>query len=376
MPYQNEHAARLENPDKFSKDSFRRTDGGKLYNRIDVPKTISIIWGKLRDKDSADDPVIPQALRFPVKNWSVSEAKAWLKDNKINADRFEQAEPKKAHENKGDKMLYKSFRFELGTLDKAMTETEDGLLISKFTGAMATSDKDRSNHIIEAGAFDKSLKRYRKENRSISLYYNHQTYDKLPIGIIDPKTIKYIDGKWMIEGQINRKTDDGNNIYWLMKQGALSDLSIGASVIDYEDDEDKNILYLKQLELWEVSIVGEPANPKAMVDIVKSMISETQNKTIEASEAESEEVSREETEIAACSKNDVDKINLTVVKSLSTKKAFNTLLVDTKLFSLRACEYLASCFNPKSLNDLETNLILTKLNILIDKLSIVRDRET
>ena len=71
MPYPNEHSARLVDPDQF--EESRRTNGGNLYNRVDVPVTIAIIWGR------KGDAWMPQALRFPTKDWTADEAKAWLK---------------------------------------------------------------------------------------------------------------------------------------------------------------------------------------------------------------------------------------------------------------------------------------------------------
>ena len=83
MPFPGEHSARLKNPKDFAADSFRRTNGGTIYGKIKVPKTIAIIWAKLKGKSKPSDPVIPQALRFPTKSWSVQKAKKWLKDNNV-----------------------------------------------------------------------------------------------------------------------------------------------------------------------------------------------------------------------------------------------------------------------------------------------------
>jgi len=92
-PYPNEHSARLIDPAKF--DKFRRKADGKLYNKIKVPATIDVIWGHL--KDGADDDWTTQALRFPTKDWTVAEAKAWLKDNDVKYIDFEPAkEPEKS----------------------------------------------------------------------------------------------------------------------------------------------------------------------------------------------------------------------------------------------------------------------------------------
>jgi len=92
-PYPNEHSARLVDPAKF--DKFRRKADGKLYNSIKVPATIDVIWGHL--KDGEDDDWAAQALRFPTKDWTEAEAKAWLKDNEVKYTDFEPAkEPEKS----------------------------------------------------------------------------------------------------------------------------------------------------------------------------------------------------------------------------------------------------------------------------------------
>ena len=96
MPYENEHSARLKNPKDFEPDSYRRTDGGKIYGSIKVPKTIAIIWAKLKGKSKPKDPVMPQALRFPIKSWTVQKAKAWLKENNVKYQKFEPAKKEKS----------------------------------------------------------------------------------------------------------------------------------------------------------------------------------------------------------------------------------------------------------------------------------------
>jgi hypothetical protein len=94
MPYANEHSARLKDPDDFAADSFRRKADGTIYGSIKVPATIDVIWGKLKEHDDPSDQPIPQALRFPTKDWTADEAKAWLKENKVKYIDFEPAEKK------------------------------------------------------------------------------------------------------------------------------------------------------------------------------------------------------------------------------------------------------------------------------------------
>ncbi len=160
-------------------------------------------------------------------------------------------------------ILYKSFAFELINIEQ---ETKGTQQIGVFEGAMATEDKDRGNDIIAPEAFDNTLKRYKKQKRNIKVFYNHNT-SNVPVGIIPIKTVSKDGKKWLIKGELNLDTQLGREVYSSMKQGALTDLSIGFSII--EQDFKNNMRIIKDLELWEVSIVSEPMNPKAVINEVK-----------------------------------------------------------------------------------------------------------
>lgn len=122
MPYPNEHSARLKDPKDFDSKSFRRTNGGTIYGKIKVPKTIAIIWAKLKSKSKPGDPPHPQALRFPVKNWTVQKAKKWLKDNKVKFQKFEPAKKKEKQSMSEDTAPTKACIFN----DNAVVTFADG----------------------------------------------------------------------------------------------------------------------------------------------------------------------------------------------------------------------------------------------------------
>jgi HK97 family phage prohead protease len=67
-------------------------------------------------------------------------------------------------------------------------------------------------------------------------------------------------------------TEDGNDTYTLLKMGALDSLSIGYTVVDAEltTIAGNTVRVLKQLDLWEVSIVTFPANEQAKITGVKN----------------------------------------------------------------------------------------------------------
>ena len=131
-PYPNEHSARLQDPNKFDTKSFRRTSGGTLYGSKKVPSTISIIWGKLKDKAKPSDPPIAQALRFPTKNWTVTKAKKWLSDNEIKFISFELAK------KTSKKLLSKISK------DNVSTEAED----EKFISVYPIDKADTDEHVV------------------------------------------------------------------------------------------------------------------------------------------------------------------------------------------------------------------------------------
>jgi len=96
-PYPNEHSVRLRDPDEFTLDSFKRTQSGLIYGTVNVPLTASVIWAKLKSvADESGEWTHPQALRFSAKDWSVDEAKAWLKEQDIKYIAFEPASDKAA----------------------------------------------------------------------------------------------------------------------------------------------------------------------------------------------------------------------------------------------------------------------------------------
>jgi len=90
-PFPQEHACRLRDPEEFAEDTFRRKRDGTIFGKIKVPSTIAVIWGKLKGHAKPEDMPVPQALRFPVDDWTVETAKKWLKDNNIKYIAFEPA---------------------------------------------------------------------------------------------------------------------------------------------------------------------------------------------------------------------------------------------------------------------------------------------
>lgn len=126
-------------------------------------------------------------------------------------------------------------------------------------------NKDLGGDIIVPGAFAKTLKQPVQAVRP--MLWMHKP-DHV-IGRWD--SMKEVDDGLMVKG-ILANTDLGNEIHTLLKMEAVRGLSIGYEVADYSYDKSGARL-LKEIDLWEVSVVSMPMNPLATIQHVKSRLS-------------------------------------------------------------------------------------------------------
>jgi HK97 family phage prohead protease len=248
---------------------------------------------------------------------------------------------------------------ETKTFSFDITETKevqiDGQNYGVVRGYASTyGNVDRGSDRVIRGAFKKSLERYRKTNRPIKMYYQHD--NKEIIGGFPVDKIMDDESGLYVEGQINLDVQRGREAYALAKQGVIQDFSIGYSVSDY--DIKSGVRQLKELELWEISMVGEPMNPEARILAVKSdelnpEVEEEIEQAIQAAEMEIPTLEDEEV------KEEVSEFKYTYedVKNIKDKRDFEKLLRDSGVFSKQAAIYLSSWFDVKrSDSDLEHEL--------------------
>jgi HK97 family phage prohead protease len=118
---------------------------------------------------------------------------------------------------------------------------------------------DSYGDVVLAGAFKGC------GSRKPKMLYQHKSSDV--IGVWD---VMREDSKGLYVEGIIANTPLGEEVYTLAKMGALDSLSIGYNVIDSEYDS-KGIRLLKNIDLWEVSVVTFPANDQATLTSVKSL---------------------------------------------------------------------------------------------------------
>lgn len=128
-------------------------------------------------------------------------------------------------------------------------------------------NKDSHSDVVMPGAFTKTILKGGRNGTGVAMLLQHDT--RKPIGVWnmlaeDKKGLR-------VEGQLAMKTKDGQETHELMKLGALRGLSIGYDTIIDEIDNKKNLRYLKEVDLWEISPVTFGANLKATVTSVKEV---------------------------------------------------------------------------------------------------------
>jgi HK97 family phage prohead protease len=126
-------------------------------------------------------------------------------------------------------------------------------------------NRDLGGDIIAPGAFAKTLKQPTQKVRP--MLWMHKP-DQV-IGRWD--SMKESDDGLFVKG-ILADTDLGNEIHTLLKMEAVRGLSIGYEVNDYGYDKN-GARILKEIDLWEVSVVSMPMNPLATITHVKSRLS-------------------------------------------------------------------------------------------------------
>ncbi|WP_163834697.1 HK97 family phage prohead protease [Spartinivicinus ruber] len=141
-----------------------------------------------------------------------------------------------------------------------------------FAGYGSVFDvEDSYGDVVEKGAFLQSLNQWQQKNKLPALLWQHR-YDE-PIGVytkmMEDNHGLYVEGKLLIDDDPLAK-----RAYAHLKAGSVTGLSIGFTLPKGggEWDEDTDTYRLKQVKLWEVSLVTFPANESATVDGVKSAI--------------------------------------------------------------------------------------------------------
>jgi HK97 family phage prohead protease len=147
-------------------------------------------------------------------------------------------------------MRQKHFKFQIKEL------TTEGT----FTGMAAVyGNVDLGGDVIDPGAFTKTIA---DKGGEVPILWQHNPREPIGIGrVSDSKEGLAITGELVLDAP------QAKTAYALMKKNVLRGLSIGYDTVSEKVTE--KVRYLKELKLWEVSLVTFPMNERALVNGVK-----------------------------------------------------------------------------------------------------------
>lgn len=153
--------------------------------------------------------------------------------------------------------------------------TEDGGYVKGYASTFDHDAPDAYGDVVAPGAFSKSLERWKalnEEGRYIPLLWGHDTED--PTSNIGRVTEAIEDERGLlVTAEFDAENEKAQYVRKLVKEGRVYQFSFAFEVIDQgattlEDGRKAN--ELKELELFEVSLVQIPANQHATVEEIKS----------------------------------------------------------------------------------------------------------
>lgn len=152
--------------------------------------------------------------------------------------------------------LFKSIDLEL---------KKDSLGNYEFEGYASTfGNVDLGNDVIVSGAFSKSL----QKESSVPILWQHRMDE--PIG----KSSELYQDEKGLKIAYNLPKEDSfvrDRVMPQVKIGSVKEMSIGYWVDDYDYDPKTGIRYLKDISLFEVSLVTKAMNPEALITAFKSI---------------------------------------------------------------------------------------------------------
>ena len=160
-------------------------------------------------------------------------------------------------------MEYKSFN--------TTVEEKDGGAVRAYA---STFDRipDAVGDIVAPGAFEKTLANWRESGKPIPLLWGHDTDD--PFSNIGAATDYGTDerGLWF-DASFDAENEKAQYVRKLVKEGRVFQCSFAYAVNDSSPvtlDDGRKANELRELDLFEISIVQIPANQNATIEEVKS----------------------------------------------------------------------------------------------------------
>jgi len=146
----------------------------------------------------------------------------------------------------------------------------DGAVIEGY--ASLFDQTDQGGDVVGKGAYAASLTKLAAEGRRVKMLWQHDPAQ--PIGVWDE--LREDARGLYVKGRLLEGTQKGREAITLIEAGAIDGLSIGYRTVKAAKTERGERL-LKELELWEVSLVTFPMLPTARVAAKDDPLSDALN---------------------------------------------------------------------------------------------------
>lgn len=253
MPFTNEHAFRITDPDKYQ--DFRR-ENDKFGDGIDV------IFGLNPDENGEGMKSEIQSIRFDKNKFSFDEAKKWIADHDYSPIESEEASEETSNQNSDENSVALMDKVFKNFTNSSVREFDDEEM--SVVHFISTENEDRYGDIVRAEGMND--KHYSK-NPVVLFGHDHNSF---PIGKSLWRKTTIRDGvKGILAKTKFAKTEEGKIAYELWKDGFLNSASIGFipkkyNLITKQDGGSDGGYDFKEWELLEYSIVTIPANAEAL----------------------------------------------------------------------------------------------------------------
>lgn len=159
--------------------------------------------------------------------------------------------------------ITKTFPFTLTVKNLHEEEDDKKQSIGIIKGYISTfGNVDRQDDIIAPNAFDDTLIALRASKKTfLPMLWQHEMRN--PIGGFRISEMRTDERGLFVVGEVNLETSKGRDAFALLKQGVITDFSIGFFI--KEQSQDGDIRTIEVVELVEASLVTIPANGEANV---------------------------------------------------------------------------------------------------------------
>lgn len=189
-------------------------------------------------------------------------------------------------------MIDKKFSLTANFKVKELDEEDNSIIVEGYAN---TTKKDRQGDIVLEEAWKKGGLANYMLNPIVLAFHDHTK----PIGAVVEHDVDKNGLK--VVAKISKAA---GNIIQFIKDGILKSFSIGFRIKDAEYDKDKDIFYIKDLELLEISVVSVPANADSVFSVRKSFENEKDFTDFKQEFKQEEEV-KEEVKTSTLTSDDI-----------------------------------------------------------------------